>query len=99
MPTYDYRCRKCGKIFEEYRPMSDPEADCPVCGVSAERLISPGAGLLFKGSGFYITDYRSSEYKNKAAAESKSPVTKKETKRPPDKRLARRRERLLFLAI
>jgi putative FmdB family regulatory protein len=66
MPTYDYKCPACGHRFENFRPMADPEADCPICGTKAERLISAGAGFLFKGSGFYITDHRSSEYKRKA---------------------------------
>ncbi len=77
MPTYDYKCPECGKRFEDYLPMSDPETECPVCGAKAERLISPGAGFLFKGSGFYITDYRSSEYKKRAAADKQNPETKK----------------------
>lgn len=66
MPTYDYKCPACDQRFESFRPMTDPEADCPLCGSKAERLISAGAGFLFKGSGFYITDHRSSEYKKKA---------------------------------
>ena len=55
--------------------MTDPEADCPVCGVQAERLISGGAGFLFKGPGFYITDHRSSEYRQKAERENKQVKT------------------------
>jgi len=66
MPTYDYKCPACGHRFECFQPMTDPEADCPICGAKAKRLISAGAGLLFKGSGFYITDHRSAEYKRKA---------------------------------
>ncbi len=69
MPTYDYECRK-GHRFELFQKMSDePVADCPECGADAQRLISGGAGFLFKGEGFYITDYRSEEYKKKASAE------------------------------
>lgn len=71
MPTYEYRCPE-GHEFELFQRMSDePGADCPECGRAAERLLSAGGGLLFKGEGFYITDYRSSEYKKKAEAESK----------------------------
>jgi putative FmdB family regulatory protein len=83
MPTYDYRCPKCGKIFEDFRPITDPESECPICGIKGERLISSGAGLLFKGSGFYITDHRSPEYNTKAAAEKdiigKAPESRKAT--------------------
>ncbi|HEX6693424.1 MAG TPA: FmdB family zinc ribbon protein [Longimicrobiales bacterium] len=68
MPTYEYRCEK-GHDFEQLQKMSDPPIDkCPVCGAPAERQLSAGAGLLFKGSGFYITDYRSENYRK--AAES-----------------------------
>lgn len=58
MPTYEYRCPK-GHEFEEFQRISaEPVATCPVCGAQAQRLLSAGAGLLFKGSGFYITDYK-----------------------------------------
>ena len=71
MPTYDYRCRECGRDFEVFQRMSDkPGAACPDCGHGAERLISGGAGFLFKGDGFYITDYRSEDYLKKARAEA-----------------------------
>jgi putative FmdB family regulatory protein len=57
MPTYEYRCPK-GHEFELFQKMSDkPRAKCPTCNANAERRISGGAGLHFKGSGFYITDY------------------------------------------
>lgn len=57
MPTYEYRCPK-GHDFELFQKMSDkPRAKCPTCGQAAVRMISGGAGLVFKGSGFYITDY------------------------------------------
>jgi putative FmdB family regulatory protein len=71
MPTYEYRCRQCGTDFEKFQRMSDePVAECPKCGSAAERRLSAGAGLLFKGSGFYITDYRSDSYKKAASGES-----------------------------
>ena len=71
MPTYEYRCPE-GHEFELFQRMSDePGAACPECGKPAERLLSAGGGLLFKGEGFYITDYRSAEYKKKAEADSK----------------------------
>jgi putative FmdB family regulatory protein len=72
MPTYEYRC-SAGHQFEQFQRMSEPPIDkCPICGAAAERLLSAGAGLLFKGSGFYITDYRSDAYKKAADAESGS---------------------------
>lgn len=73
MPTYDYECLK-GHRFELFQKMSDdPVSACPECGADAQRLISGGAGFLFKGDGFYITDYRSDEYKKKASAEPGAP--------------------------
>lgn len=75
MPTYEYRC-PAGHEFEKFQRMSDdPTADCPECGAASERVLSGGAGLLFKGEGFYITDYRSEGYK-KAAAKEKGPSEK-----------------------
>ena len=69
MPTYEYRCPE-GHTFDLFQRMSDdPVATCPECGKQAERLLSAGAGLLFKGEGFYITDYRSESYKKAAAKE------------------------------
>lgn len=58
MPTYEYRCQKCGTTFEKIQKMtSRPGTKCPKCGGRAERLLSP-AGFVFKGSGFYINDYK-----------------------------------------
>src|SRR5687768_14960249 len=72
MPTYDYKCDACGHAFEVFQSMSSPPIRrCPVCKKSkVKRLIGTGAGLIFKGSGFYITDYRDQGYKDKAKAES-----------------------------
>ena len=75
MPTYEYRCGKCGEAFERFQSItSDPVADCPHCGGkdTVERLISGGSGLIFKGSGFYITDYRSSSYEASAKKDKDS---------------------------
>jgi putative FmdB family regulatory protein len=73
MPTYEYRCTSCAEEFEKFQRMSDePVAECPECGSRAERRLSAGGGLLFKGSGFYSTDYRGPEYKKAADAEIKS---------------------------
>lgn len=70
MPTYEYRCPACGTDFEKFQRMSeDPVAPCPKCGVNAERRLSGGAGFLFKGSGFYITDYRSDNYRKEAGSD------------------------------
>ena len=75
MPNYDYLCTKCGHRFEVFQKMTDPKlTQCPKCGGPVERLIGPGAGVVFKGSGFYQTDYRSDSYKQKAKAESGSPA-------------------------
>lgn len=66
MPTYEYRCEK-GHDFEAFQKMSDPPlTECPECGAPAERRISAGTGLVFKGSGFYITDYKRADEKKAA---------------------------------
>jgi putative FmdB family regulatory protein len=60
MPTYDYECKACGHVFEHFQMMSDdPLKDCPKCGQEVRRLIGGGLGIIFKGSGFYVTDNRS----------------------------------------
>ncbi|MGH7465301.1 MAG: FmdB family zinc ribbon protein, partial [Longimicrobiales bacterium] len=70
MPTYEYRCSN-GHEFEQFQRMSEePLRVCTVCGAPAERIMSAGTGLLFKGSGFYITDYRSDSYRKAADADS-----------------------------
>ncbi|MEO0091240.1 MAG: zinc ribbon domain-containing protein [candidate division WOR-3 bacterium] len=59
MPTYEYECETCHHKFEEFQKITDkPLKKCPQCGNKVRRLISAGAGLIFKGSGFYITDYK-----------------------------------------
>ena len=64
MPTYDYECLKCGKTFEVFQRISEPRIDkCPSCKGKARRLIGAGCGLIFKGSGFYITDYKKKQEK------------------------------------
>jgi putative FmdB family regulatory protein len=72
MPTYEYKCDACGTKFERFQSITaDPIKKCPKCGKNkVRRLISTGAGLIFKGSGFYITDYRDKSYADKAKAES-----------------------------
>jgi putative FmdB family regulatory protein len=80
MPTYEYSCQKCGQTFEAFQSMRDePFRECPkeLCRLpkwghgKVKRLLGTGAGLIFKGSGFYSTDYRSESYK--AAAKKESP--------------------------
>jgi putative FmdB family regulatory protein len=72
MPTYEYKCSACGHAFEQFQSITaEPIKRCPQCGkAKVKRLIGTGAGLIFKGSGFYITDYRDASYKEKAKAES-----------------------------
>lgn len=93
MPTYEYECEKCRKVFEAFQSMKDEAfRTCPkdLCRQKTwgkgkvKRLLGSGAGLIFKGSGFYITDYRSSGYKDaakkdKPSSESKSSESKKTT--------------------
>ncbi len=70
MPNYDYQCQSCGHTFEVFQSMNDPKlTECPECSGVLERLIGTGAGMIFKGSGFYVTDYRSKSYQAAAKAE------------------------------
>lgn len=81
MPTYEYECPYCRRRFEKVESITaKPITPCPRCHNKAKRLISKGGGLLFKGSGFYITDHRSLDYKAKAKAEGSSEVKSKEKK-------------------
>lgn len=94
MPTYEYRCAKCKKTFDKLQSMNDkPLAKCLLCGAAKpERLIGAGAGLIFKGSGFYITDYKnkSSSFPSKddkggstSAKDKKDPAPAKPAKKDP----------------
>jgi putative FmdB family regulatory protein len=92
MPTYEYSCTKCGKNFEAFQSMRDePFRVCPKehCQLpkwghgKVKRLLGTGAGLIFKGSGFYQTDYRSSSYKEAAKKET-TPVTGEKASSPKD---------------
>ena len=81
MPTYEYQCKKCNYRFEEFQNISEqPLTRCPQCGGRVQRLIGAGAGLLFRGSGFYVTDYRSESYKKAAKAEKGETSKKAEAK-------------------
>ena len=72
MPTYEYKCTACGHAFEQFQSITAPPIKrCPQCGkAKVKRLLGTGAGVIFKGSGFYTTDYRDASYKEKAKAES-----------------------------
>jgi len=73
MPTYEYACQKCGYEFEQYQSIKDePLKRCPKCKGKVVKKISSGAGLIFKGSGFYITDYRSEKYKSAAKSDAQA---------------------------
>ena len=87
MPTYDYRCKACGHELELFQSMSErPKRKCPECGkLKLERLIGTGAGFIFKGGGFYETDYRSEGYKKAAKAESDAAKPKDDKKKPDSK--------------
>jgi putative FmdB family regulatory protein len=89
MPTYEYVCEKCGHHFEKFQSMADrPLAVCPreLCAQkrwgkgTVKKLISSGAGLIFKGSGFYITDYRSENYKEAAKKDAPAAATSSDGK-------------------
>lgn len=73
MPTYEYECEKCGHRFETFHSITEePLAVCPKCHGRLRRLIGAGGGIIFRGSGFYATDYRSEEYRKKSKEEKKS---------------------------
>ena len=80
MPTYEYKCGNCGYEFEQFQSIkARPLRKCPRCGKSAlNRLIGTGAGIIFKGSGFYETDYRSDSYKKAQKKETEGGKEKKE---------------------
>ena len=81
MPTYEYECSSCEYRFEEFQGIMDkPIRSCHKCGGQVKRLISGGGGLIFKGSGFYITDYRSESYKKGEKEEKKASSLPKDKK-------------------
>lgn len=84
MPTYDYVCEACAHELELFQNISEaPKKKCPACGKSRlKRKIGGGAGFLFKGSGFYLTDYRSDSYRKAAQADEK-PASGSESKPAP----------------
>ncbi|MDE0426836.1 zinc ribbon domain-containing protein [Candidatus Poribacteria bacterium] len=77
MPTYEYKCLACDNQFERFQGITAPPLEeCPECHGKVKRLIGAGAGLIFKGSGFYITDYRSEGYKESAKKDKSEPSDK-----------------------
>ncbi len=81
MPTYEYFCTSCGFEFEEFQSIaSEPISTCPNCQAHVQRKISGGSGLIFKGSGFYITDYKKSNDKSKESSVEKPTEKKSEDK-------------------
>jgi len=83
MPTYDYICSDCSHEFEEFQKMTDPLLeDCPKCKGSLQRKIGGGAGLLFKGSGFYITDYKNSKSSQETPSETAKTKNAESKKKP-----------------
>jgi putative FmdB family regulatory protein len=94
MPTYDYKCKECGHTFEEFQSMkADLLTICPSCGKPAlVRLMSSGTGLVFKGSGFYLTDYKktgsstgSTSSKSESSSTDKSSGSEKDSKKSESK--------------
>lgn len=87
MPTYDYQCEACGHTFEEFQSITaKPLKKCPACGKSKlQRLIGTGAGIIFKGSGFYETDYRSESYKQAAKADQEKSSSSSSSSSSSDK--------------
>lgn len=84
MPTYDYKCNSCDYLFEELQSMKDePLKICPKCNKeSLQRLIGAGSGMIFKGSGFYLTDYKSSGDKTPTKETTTPTTTPKKTESP-----------------
>ncbi len=85
MPTYDYLCEDCGYEFEQFQSIkARPLRKCPICKkTSLKRLIGSGSGLIFKGTGFYQTDYRSESYKKQAKQNEETTTGKTDTKTKP----------------
>jgi putative FmdB family regulatory protein len=100
MPTYEYKCSECEEVFEFFQRMTDePMKTCPVCAGRLNRLISGGMGVIFKGSGFYTTDYKNSSHKKFDAKSKKeepdtsvSSDTKKVTSKSSDNKPEKKTE-------
>ncbi len=80
MPTYTYRCKQCGMEFDHFQSIADPPLqNCPSCNGQLVRVITGGAGLIFKGSGFYITDYARKNSSGGSKNSGKNGTTEKKT--------------------
>ncbi len=92
MPTYDYKCQACDYTFEEFQSITaKPLKKCPQCGkMSVKRLIGTGAALIFKGSGFYETDYRSDSYQKAAKADKEQVSAAKKSEPKSDSKPAKK---------
>lgn len=95
MPTYEYKCIDCDFHFEEFQSMNDESIEkCPKCGGKVQRLISAGAGMIFKGSGFYLTDYKKSNTSpSKTNSEAKATKPEKSTETKTEKTPAAKTEK------
>ncbi|WP_300365810.1 zinc ribbon domain-containing protein [Brachyspira sp.] len=83
MPTYEYKCGNCGNEFEEFQSITaESKADCPKCGSEAKRMISLNSGIIFKGKGFYVNDYKG---KNSTSSSSSSSSSSNESASTPTK--------------
>lgn len=89
MPTYEYRCPNRHQFDLVQKMSEEPGAKCPECGEESERLLSGGAGFLFKGDGFYITDSRSDSYKKEASKETKPAASSSGSESEPKKESAK----------
>ena len=101
MPTYEYKCGNCDHLMEVFQSITaSPKKKCPECGkLKLQRLMGLGSGVIFKGGGFYETDYRSESYKKGAEGEKKASETKKtdsgkETKKGNDKPASKTEKKL-----
>jgi len=95
MPTYDYRCEACGKKLEVFQSITDsPKRKCPKCGrAKLKRQIGAGAGIIFKGSGFYQTDYRSDSYKKGADSDKPASEPAKDDAKPKSEAKKKKKEK------
>jgi len=89
MPTYEYQCKECNRTFEYFQSLREaPKTRCEECGGKLTKLLSSGAGLIFKGSGFYATDYKAKETKKKGGHpdETSRPAEAKPGSKAEDKK-------------